>query len=47
MREAAAKGGVHIVLNPEVLKTLQQGGIDPYLIHEQGLKKDRGKDSQN
>ena len=39
MREAAANGGIHIVLNPEVLKTLQQGGIDPYLIHEQGLKK--------
>ncbi|HSG42801.1 MAG TPA: hypothetical protein VLA72_06570 [Anaerolineales bacterium] len=38
MREAAANGGVHIILNPEVLKTLQQGGIDPYLIHEQGLK---------
>lgn len=39
MREAAANGGVHIVLNPQVLQTLQQGGIDPYLIHEQGLKK--------
>lgn len=39
MKEAAANGGVHIVLNPEVLQTLQQGGIDPYLIHEQGLKK--------
>ena len=39
MREAAANGGVHIVLNPGVLQALQQGGIDPYLIHEQGLKK--------
>ena len=39
IREAAANGGVHIVLNPGVLQTLRQGGIDPYLIHEQGLKK--------
>ena len=39
LREAAANGGVHIVLNPQVLQTLQQGGIDPYLIHEQGVKK--------
>jgi hypothetical protein len=40
LREAATNGGVHIVLNPQVLQTLQQGGIDPYLIHEQGLKKE-------
>lgn len=40
MREAADNGGIHIVLNPAVLQTLQQGGIDPYLIHEQGLKKE-------
>ena len=40
MREAAANGGIHIVLHPQVLQTLQQGGIDPYLIHEQGLKKE-------
>jgi hypothetical protein len=39
MQEAAANGGVHIVLNPGVLQALQQGGIDPYVIHEQGLKK--------
>ena len=39
LREAATNGGIHIVLNPGVLQTLQQGGIDPYLIHEQGLKK--------
>lgn len=39
IRESAENGGVHIVLNPGVLQTLQQGGIDPYLIHEQGLKK--------
>jgi len=39
LREAAANGGVHIVLNPGVLQALQQGGIDPYVIHEQGVKK--------
>ena len=39
LREATDNGGVYIVLNPQVLQTLQQGGIDPYLIHEQGVKK--------
>jgi hypothetical protein len=32
-------GGAYIDLNPEVIKTLQQGNIDPYIIYEQGLKK--------
>ena len=39
MREAAANGGAHIILNPGVLQALQQGGIDPYVIHQQGLQK--------
>lgn len=39
VREAVDNGGVYIDPNPAVLKTLQQGSIDPYIIHEQGLKK--------
>jgi hypothetical protein len=40
IRETADNGGVHIVLNPGVLQTLQQSGIDPYIIHEKGMKKE-------
>jgi hypothetical protein len=39
IREALELGGAYIDLNPEVIKTLQQGNIDPYIIYEQGLKK--------
>ena len=39
IREALDNGGVYIDPNPAVLKTLQQGNIDPYIIYEQGLKK--------
>ena len=39
IQEALDNGGVYIDLNPAVLKTLQQGNIDPYIIYEQGLKK--------
>ncbi len=38
IQEALDNGGVFIDLNPMVLKTLQQGNIDPYIIYEQALK---------
>jgi hypothetical protein len=38
VQEARANGGVFIELNPGVLKTLQQGDIDPYIIYEQALR---------
>lgn len=37
IQEALDHGGIFIDLNPEVLKTLQAGGIDPYLIYEKGM----------
>jgi hypothetical protein len=37
LQEALANGGIYIDINPQVLKTLQAGNIDPYLIHEQGM----------
>jgi hypothetical protein len=37
--EALATGAIYIELNPEVLKVLQQKNIDPYLIYEQGVRK--------
>jgi hypothetical protein len=37
-QEARDHGGVFIDPNPQVLKTLQQSGIDPYMIYEQALK---------
>jgi hypothetical protein len=36
-QETLDHGGIFIDLNPEVLKTLQAGGIDPYLIYEKGM----------
>jgi hypothetical protein len=36
-REARENGGIFIQINPGVMKTLQQGNIDPYLIYEKGL----------
>jgi len=39
IQEALDHGGIFIDLNPEVLKTLQEGGIDPYLIYEQAMLK--------
>jgi hypothetical protein len=38
IQEALDNGGEFIDLNPAILKTLQQGNIDPYLIYEQALK---------
>lgn len=37
--EARANGGIYIELNPEAEKILQQKQIDPYLVYEQGLRK--------
>lgn len=37
IQEARDHGGAFIDLNPEVLRTLQAGGIDPYIIHEKAL----------
>jgi hypothetical protein len=37
IQEALDHGGAFIDLNPEVLRTLQAGGIDPYIIYEKAL----------
>ena len=37
IQEARDHGGAFIDLNPDVLRTLQAGGIDPYIIHEKAL----------
>jgi hypothetical protein len=37
IQEARDNGGIFIDLNPEVLRTLQAGNIDPYLIYEKAL----------
>lgn len=37
IRESHDHGGSYIDLNPEVLRTLQAGNIDPYLIYEKGV----------
>jgi hypothetical protein len=37
IQEALDYGGVFIDLNPEVLRTLQAGNIDPYLIYEKAM----------
>lgn len=37
IQEALDHGGIFIDPNPEVLKTLQAGNIDPYLIYERGM----------
>ena len=37
--EALATDAIYIEINPGTLKTLQQGNIDPYLIYEEGVRK--------
>ena len=37
IQEALDNGGAFIDLNPEVLRTLKAGGIDPYLIYEKAV----------
>lgn len=37
--EGKATGATYIELNPEVEQTLRAGGIDPYMIHEEGVRK--------
>ena len=37
IREAQTYGGVYVDPHPQVLATLKASGIDPYLIHEQGM----------
>jgi hypothetical protein len=37
--EALTTGAIYIELHPEVLKMLQQKNVDPYLIYEQGVRK--------
>lgn len=37
--EALATGAIYIEINPGVLKILQQGNVDPYVIYEQGVLK--------
>jgi len=37
IQEASDHGGAFIDLNPQALRTLQAGGIDPYLIYEKAL----------
>jgi hypothetical protein len=39
IQDALDNGGIFIDLHPEVLRTLQVGNIDPYLIYEQGMLK--------
>lgn len=39
IQDALDNGGIFIDLNPEVLRALQAGNIDPYLIYEQGMLK--------
>jgi len=39
MEEALATGSIYIEIHPEVLNMLQQKNIDPYLIYEQGVRK--------
>ena len=38
-QEVLATGAAYIELNPEVLRMLQQKNIDPYLIYEEGVRK--------
>ena len=37
--EALATDAIYIELTPGILKVLQQGNIDPYVIHEEGVRK--------
>jgi hypothetical protein len=37
--EALATGAIYIELNPEIAKRLKSGGIDPYIIYEEGVRK--------
>ena len=37
IQEALDHGGAFIDLNPEILRTLRAGNIDPYLIYEKGM----------
>jgi hypothetical protein len=37
IRESQTHGGAYVDPHPQVLATLKAGGIDPYLIHEQGM----------
>jgi hypothetical protein len=38
-KDALANGGGFIDINPEVLKTLKESNIDPFLVHEQAMLK--------
>lgn len=38
MSEALAHGGRYILVHPEVIRKLEQNGIDSFLIYETGLK---------
>lgn len=38
IREALDNGGIYIAVNPEIVRTLKAGNIDPYLVYEQALK---------
>jgi hypothetical protein len=38
IQEALDNGGVFIDVNPEILRTLQAGNIDPFLVYEQALQ---------
>lgn len=37
IQDALDHGGIFIDPHPEILQTLQAGGIDPYLVYEQGM----------
>lgn len=39
LQESLVNGGIYIDINPQVLRTLQAGKIDPYLVYEQGMLK--------
>ncbi|MGZ9223434.1 MAG: hypothetical protein ACXW4Q_15110 [Anaerolineales bacterium] len=39
IQDALDNGGIFIDLNPEILRVLQAGNVDPYLIYEQGMLK--------
>jgi hypothetical protein len=39
IQDALDNGGIFIDVNPEILRVLQAGNIDPYLVYEQGMLK--------
>ena len=42
-KEGLATGATYLDVNPMILKTLQEKGVDPYLVYEQGLRNEIDK----